>query len=110
MIAEESGLEHLDTVAGRRRMADYLKPEDLNTEGCIALAQTILSEAGEALIHAVQHYNEWPNQENLAHLKTCQAFYRSATYNALSCGVVDGETVIRKLTKRALLGRKVVAE
>ena len=32
-----------------RRMIDYLKPEDLDTEACITLAQTILSETGAAL-------------------------------------------------------------
>ena len=99
-------LQNLDERA-ERRMIDYLKPEDLDTEGCIKLAQTILSEAGEALMHAVRRYNEWPSPENLAHLKTCQAFYRSDLFTALSCGVADGETVIRKLTKQALLGRKV---
>ena len=98
-------LQNLDERAARR-MIDYLKPEDLDTEGCINLAQTILGEAGEALMHAVRHYNEWPSEENHAHLRTCQAFYRSGTYTALSCGVADGETVIRKLTKQALLGRK----
>lgn len=100
-------LQNLDERA-ERRMIDYLRPEDLNTEGCIMLAQTILGEAAEALIHAVRQYNEWPSAANLAHLKTCRAFYRSDTFTALSCGVIDPETVIRKLTKQALLGRKVM--
>lgn len=89
-----------------RRMIDYLKPEDLDTDGCIALAQKILSEAGAALMHAVRRYNDCPSAENLAHLKTCQAFYRSDTFTALSCGIADGETVIRQLTKQALRDRK----
>ena len=88
------------------RMTDTLTPEDLDTEGCIMLAQTILSEAGKALMHAVRRYNEWPSEENRAHLDTCKAFYRSDLFTALSCGVADGETVIRQLTKQALLGRK----
>lgn len=92
-----------------RRMIDYLKPEDLDTEACITLAQTILSEAGAALMHAVRRYNEWPSPENRAHLATCRAFYRSDLFTALSCGVADGETVIRQLTKQALLGRKGLA-
>jgi hypothetical protein len=90
----------------RPRMKDYLKPEDLSTEGCITLAQTILGEAGKALMHAVRRYNEWPSPENHAHLETCRAFYRSDLFVALSCGVADGETVIRQLTKQALLGGK----
>lgn len=93
-----------------RRMIDYLKPEDLDTEGCIALAQTILSEAGEALMHAVRRYNEWPNQENHAHLRTCQAFYRSDTYIALSCGVIDGPTAAKKIIKDALRGVRIREE
>ena len=98
-------LQNLDERA-ERRMIDYLKPEDLDTEGCITLAQTILSEAGAALMHAVRRYNDWPSKENHAHLETCRAFYRSDLFVALSCGVADGETVIRQLTKQALLGRK----
>lgn len=98
-------LQNLDERA-ERRMIDYLKPEDLDTEGCITLAQTILSEAGAALMHAVRRYNEWPSPENRAHLETCRAFYRSNTFTALSCGVADGEAVIRQLTKEALRGRK----
>lgn len=98
-------VEDIDYAAGVR-MAEYLKPEDLDTEACITLAQTILSEAGAALMHAVRRYNEWPSPENHAHLATCRAFYRSDLFVALSCGVADGEAVIRQLTKQALLGRK----
>ena len=98
-------LQNLDERA-ERRMIDYLKPEDLDTEACITLAQTILSEAGEALMHAVRRYNDWPSAENRAHLATCRAFYRSDLFTALSCGVADGEAVIRQLTKQDLLGRK----
>ena len=98
-------LQNLDERA-ERRMIDYLKPEDLDTEACITLAQTILSEAGEALMHAVRRYNDWPSEENRAHLATCRAFYRSDLFTALSCGVADPEAVIRQLTKQALLGRK----
>jgi hypothetical protein len=90
----------------RPRMKDTMKPEDLNTEACITLAQTILGEAGMALMHAVRRYNEWLSKEDRAHLETCRAFYRSDLFVALSCGVADGETVIRQLTKQALLGRK----
>lgn len=90
-----------------RRMADYLKPDDLNTEACLTLASAVLEEAGEALVHAVRRYSDWPSDENHAHLRTCQAFYRSDTYTALSCGVADGETVIKQLTKSALRGRTI---
>ena len=102
-------LQNLDERAVRR-MVDYLKPEDLDTEDCIKLAQTILSEAGEALMHAVRRYNEWPSPENLAHLKTCQAFYRSPTYTALSCGVIDGPTAAKTIIKDALRGVRIREE
>ena len=102
MIAEESGLEHLDTVAGRRRMADYLKPEDLNTEACLELASVILSEAGAEYIHAVRAVRANPtNKDAAAHLRACKAFYRSDYVAALSMGAVDGETVMQKLAARA---------
>ena len=102
-------LQNLDERA-ERRMIDYLKPEDLDTEGCINLAQTILSEASEALMHAVRRYNEWPSPENLAHLETCRAFYRSDLFTALSCGVIDGDTAAKKIIKDALRGVRVREE
>ena len=90
-----------------RRMVDYMKPEDLNTEACVALAEVILGEASTAMTHAVRQYNAWPSSENKAHLRNCQKFYRGPVFAALSCGMADGETVIRELTRQALLGRNV---
>lgn len=97
----------LADLDGARRMADYMKPEDLNTEGCLVLAETLLSDARDALVRAVKQYNDWPNKENHQHLRESQAFFRSDLFIALSCGVTDGETVIKQLTREALLGRKV---
>lgn len=102
VIAEESGLEHLDTVAGQRRMNDYLKPEDLNTEACLELASVILSEAGAEYIHAVRAVRANPtNKDAAAHLRACKTFYRSDYFTALSMGAVDGETVMQKLAAQA---------
>ena len=102
MSAEESGLEHLDTVAGRRRMADYLKPEDLNTDACLELASVILSEAGAEYIHAVRAVRANPtNKDAAAHLRACKAFYRSDYFTALSMGAADGEAVMQKLAEKA---------
>lgn len=99
---EESGLEHLDTVAGRRRMADYLKPKDLNTDACVELAGMILAEAGAEYIHAVRAVRANPtNRDAAAHLRACKAFYRSDYFAALSMGAVDGEAVMQKLAARA---------
>lgn len=102
MIAEESGLEHLDTVAAQRRMADYLKPEDLNTDACVELAGVILAEAGAEYIHAVRAVRANPTNKDAAdHLRACKAFYRSDYFVALSMGAVDGEAVMQKLAEKA---------
>ena len=102
MSEQDSGLEHLDTVAGRRRMVDYLKPEDLNTEACVDLASVILSEAGAEYIHAVRAVRANPtNKDAAAHLRACKAFYRSDYFAALSMGAVDGEAVMQKLAEKA---------
>ena len=102
MSEEESGLKRLDTVAGRRRMVDYLKPEDLNTDACVDLASTILAEAGAEYIHAVRAVRANPtNKDAAAHLRACKAFYRSDYFAALSMGAVDGEAVMQKLAERA---------
>lgn len=87
------------------RMKTYMKPEDLNTEGCLTLAEAVLQGAAEDYIHArraaVAHPNDRDAQE---HFKTCHAFYRSDWFAALSGGVVDGETVMRRLNKEAVRG------
>lgn len=92
------------------RMKDCLKPEDLSTEGCLKLAETILAEAAQEYLHArravVAHPNDRDAQE---HFKTCQAFYRSGWFAALSGGVIDGETVMQRLNKEAVKGCRVRA-
>lgn len=102
MSVEESGLKRLDTAAGRRRMADYMKPEDLNTDACMELASVILSEAGAEYIHAVRAVRANPTNKDAAdHLRACKAFYRSDYFTALSMGAVDGEAVMLKLAEKA---------
>ena len=94
-------VEDIDYAAGVR-MAEYLKPEDLDTEDCITLAQTILSEAGAALMHAVRAVRDNPtSRDAAAHLRACKAFYRSDFFAALSMGAVDGEAVMQKLAAKA---------
>ena len=95
-------VELLDSVARRRRMMDYLKPEDLNTDACVELASVILAEAGAEFIHAVRAVRANPtNKDAAAHLRACKAFYRSDYVTALSMGAVYGEAVMQKLAARA---------
>jgi hypothetical protein len=94
-------VEDIDYAAGVR-MAEYLKPEDLNTDACVELAGVILAEAGAEYIHAVRAVRANPtNKDAAAHLRACKAFYRSDYFAALSMGAVDGETVRQKLAARA---------
>jgi hypothetical protein len=92
------------------RMRDYLTAADLSTEGCLQLAEEVLQEASEEYVRArravVAHPNDRDAQE---HFKTCQAFYRSDWFAALSGGVMDGETVMRRLNKEAVRGWRVRA-
>lgn len=85
------------------RMKDYLKAADLSTEGCLQLAEEVLQEASEEYVRArravVTHPNDRDAQE---HFRLCQLFYRSDWFAALSGGVVDGETVMRRLNKEAV--------
>ena len=95
-------VELLDSVAHRRRMMDYLKPEDLNTDACVELAGAILAEAGAEYIHAVRAVRATPtNKDAAAHLKACKAFYRSDYFTALSMGALDGDAVMQKLAESA---------
>ncbi len=89
------------------RMKDTLQPEDLNTDACLLLAGTILSEAAQDLTTAAIQASEHPTRENLRHLKQCRDFYDGELFAALSCGVIDGKTAAQKIIREALRGRKV---
>ena len=91
-----------DLFAQRPRMKDYLKPEDLNTEACIDLAAAVLGEQQDALTHAARMAAVRLNKENLSRLETMRNFYRSDWFKVLSCGLADGEQVMKQIIKRAL--------
>ena len=94
-------IEDIDYAAGVR-MAEYLKPEALNTDACLELASVILAEAGAEYIHAVRAVRaNQTNKDAAAHLRARKAFYRSDYFTALSMGAVDGEAVMQKLAARA---------
>ena len=89
------------------RMKDYLKPEDLNTKGCVTLAATVLEEQAAELAHAARRYANLPTEENLKQLKRIREWYESDWFDALSCGLADGKTVAKNIVKKALRGVKV---
>jgi hypothetical protein len=92
------------------RMKTYMTAADMNTEGCLQLAETILEEAAQEYLHARRAVVAHPNSKDAQeHFKTCQAFYRSDWFAALSGGVMDGETVMRRLNKEAVRGWRVRA-
>jgi len=91
------------------RMKDYLKAEDLDTEACLDLAAAVMSEQAEALTHAAREAAVRPNKENLSRLETLRNFYRSDWFKVLSCGLADGEQVMKQIIKRALRGMKIRA-
>ena len=92
-----NGEEMMDNLP---RMKDTLTAKDLNTEACVTLAGVVLSEAADANVHACRRYNSSPSPENRAHLKNCRDFYLGDYFKALSCGMVEGEAVMRELNKR----------
>lgn len=84
------------------RMADYLTPGDLNTDGCVALASRILADAADEYIQARRAVNRDPTDKNaLGHLATCRKFYLSDYFAGLSCGGADGRAVMKELDKLA---------
>ena len=91
------------------RMKDYLKPEDLNTNACVNLAATVLSEQANELAHAARRYANFPTKENGAHLKKLREWYETPMFDALSCGMVDGKTAAKNIIRDALRGVKVEA-
>lgn len=80
------------------RMKDYMKPEDLNTDGCIELAAYVLREASEAYLEAARALKRHPDSKDAqAHYNRCRAFYSSDYYKILSCGVISGAEALRSL-------------
>ena len=88
------------------RMATYMKAEDLNDEGVIALAETILYELAGDLKAAARRAAHDPSKENLRHLEQLRNFYSSDYFAVLSLGVVNGEEAARYIIKKALRGRR----
>lgn len=96
----------LDRCAANRRMADYLKPEQLNDEACLQLAEVLLAGMAEDLTRAARRYAEFPNEENLYHLKVYRDTYKSNLFSALSCGVADGDIAVKRIVQEALRGKR----
>jgi hypothetical protein len=99
-----------DAMAAKRRMKDYLTPDDLNTNACLELAATVLRGAAADLAQAARRAAEFPSKGNLAHLKACRDWYGSEIFQALSGGVVDGPAAAREIIRNALRGRKLPTE
>lgn len=92
------------------RIADYMRPEQMNDDGVLTLAKQILTGAAEDYIYVRQNVVAHPNNENAReHYKTMCAFYRSKWFAALSLGIVDGEDVMRRLNREAIRGARVRA-
>jgi hypothetical protein len=99
-----------DEHFNHKRMRDYLTAADLSTEGCLKLAEEVLQEASEEYIRARRAVVAHPNDRDAReHFKLCRLFYSSDWFAALSGGVVDGETVMRRLNKEAVRGWRVRA-
>ena len=94
-----------DLFTNRPRMKEYLNPEDLNTEACVELAATVLREQAIELAHAARRYASSPTKKNRQHLKVLRDWYKSPVFQALSCGLADGEKVAQDIIKDALRGR-----
>ena len=83
------------------RMTDYLKPEDLDMEGCMRLAAEVLQDTAAEYVDARRAARQEPgNKYAQAHLRTLKDFYRSDHFKALSGGLATGDAVMKELDKR----------
>ena len=90
------------------RLADTMQPEELNTEGCLRLAQEILASARVELTEAARNAAKRPNFDTLDHYQRARRFYESDLFDALSLGAVDGRTAAELIVKDALDGSAVL--
>ena len=88
-------------IPSMSRMKDTMKPEDLDTQGCVALAETILSEASRELFDATREYVLKPSVVSLERLKSAQRFFKSDWFGVLSCGVANGEEAMNAIMEKA---------
>lgn len=95
--------------AGAVRMRDYMTADQLNTEGVVALASAILTQAEADLTVCAQQTAAHPSAGNFEHLNSLKAFYMSDMFTILCAGIVDGESAMREIIRRALHGRKINA-
>lgn len=83
------------------RLADYMKPEDLDLSGCLSLVCTLLSDQANEYWNAAQLLLYEPgNAKAQAHMANLRRFYRSKWFSILSCGAMEGEDVMRDLDRR----------
>lgn len=90
--------EGLDTSP---RMREYMRPEDLNDEGCILLAQTILSEARQKLLSAIIADRRERSKKSAAARRDAEYFFTTPFYEALALGAVDGRATIEHIEREA---------
>lgn len=84
-----------------------LRPENLNTDACVALAATVLRDAATAYVQARRALRRDPlDPDALAHYRECRRFYQSDYFKALSMGLVEPEVVMASLEDEALNPRK----
>lgn len=84
------------------RMAGNLRAEDLNDNGCVALASRILTDAAENYILARRHLDQDPaNKDAIEHYRICREFYNRELFVALSCGAVSPKATVRELDRMA---------
>jgi hypothetical protein len=84
------------------RMAGNLRPEDLNDNGCVALASRILTDAAENYILARRHLDQDPaNKDAIEHYQICREFYNRELFVALSCGAVSPKATVKELDRMA---------
>jgi hypothetical protein len=95
--------------AGAVRMCDYMTADRLNTNGIVALASAILTLAEADLSVCAQQTAAYPSAGNFEHLRALKAFYMSDMFTILCAGIIDGESAMREIIRRALHGRKVNA-
>lgn len=94
-------MSELDMDA-RPRMKDYLKPEDLSTEGCVRRASRILTDASEAYIQARRHLDQEPtNKDAIEHYRICREFYNRELFVALSMGAISPRAAVKELDRIA---------
>lgn len=99
MSRSDDWRDGLAAVDDAPRMKDYMKPEDIDTEGAYALVAAIVRGASEEYIQRLRAMKRHPHDREVIFMyKRSRDFFLSDYFHKLTN--LDGEAVLQQIIRR----------